>query len=147
MKRILSIDGGGVRGVMAIEVLARLEDILAERAGSPDVRLADYFDLVAGTSAGAIIASAVPLGIPMREARKFMLGNAGTMFRPAGLVSRFHHHWYDKGQLEAELIRWLGADTTLGSDRLRTIVMLVMRNASTDSPWIVSSYAQAPYNQ
>jgi hypothetical protein len=147
MKRILAVDGGGVRGVIPIEVLVRLEESLAARSGKPDHRLADHFELVAGTSVGAIIASAVALRISMREIRDFVLGNARAMFRPAGLVSRLHRHWYDKRHLEAELMRWFGAETTLGSDRLRTLLLLVMRNASTDSPWIVSNNALAPYNQ
>src|SRR5262245_19785119 len=147
MKRILTIDGGGVRGMIPIEVLVRMEEALAARTGTRDVRLADHFDLVAGTSVGAIIASAVALRISMREIRDFMRDNSTAMFRPAGPLSRLYHHWYDKQQLEAELIRWFGADTTLGSDRLRTLLLLVMRNASTDSPWIVSNNGRAQYNQ
>jgi hypothetical protein len=145
-KRILAIDGGGVRGVIPVEVLTHLEEALAARAGSPESRLADHFDLVAGTSAGAIVASAIALRIPMREIRDFVLGNATTMFRRAGWTRRLHYR-YDKRQLEAELKAWLGEDTTLGSDRLRTLLLLVMRNASTDSPWLVSNNASSPYNR
>jgi len=145
-KRILAIDGGGVRGVIPIEVLTSLEDTLASRTGNPGLRLADHFDLVAGTSVGAIIASAVALRIPMREIRDFMMGNARAMFRPAGW-RRWFYYWYDKRQLEDQLKSWFGQDTTLGSERLRTLLLLVMRNASTDSPWLVSNCAGAPYNQ
>ena len=145
-KRILAIDGGGVRGVVPIEVLSRLEEKLGARVGRPDFRLADHFDLVAGTSVGAIIASAVALRIPMREIRDFMMGNARAMFRPAGW-RRWFYYWYDKRQLEDELKSWFGVDTMLGSERLRTLLLLVMRNASTDSPWLVSNCPAAPYNQ
>jgi patatin-like phospholipase/acyl hydrolase len=52
--RILAIDGGGMRGVIPGEVLIALEDRLQKRTGDPHARLADFFDLVAGTSTGGI---------------------------------------------------------------------------------------------
>lgn len=55
--RILSLDGGGIRGIMTAVWLDRLEREL----GAP---IADHFDLVAGTSTGAILACAVSAGIP-----------------------------------------------------------------------------------
>ena len=145
-RRILAIDGGGVRGLIPAEVLTRLEEALATRTGVTDARLADHFDLVAGTSAGAIIAVAIALRIPMREIRDFVLANAPTMFRPASWLRRLHY-WYDKRQLEAELRARFGADTTLGSEELRTLLLLVMRNASTDSPWLVSNNPRSPFNR
>jgi patatin-like phospholipase/acyl hydrolase len=57
LKRILSIDGGGVRGVIPAVTLAALEK---EVGGSAR----DHFDFVAGTSTGALIAAAVAVGIP-----------------------------------------------------------------------------------
>lgn len=55
MIRILSIDGGGVRGILAAEILARLEEMIIEITDDPAARLSDYFDLVAGTSTGGIL--------------------------------------------------------------------------------------------
>jgi patatin-like phospholipase/acyl hydrolase len=63
--RILSIDGGGIRGVLAVSVLVEVERIIQDRMG-PDARLADCFDLVAGTSAGGLIGGL--LLIPERAA-------------------------------------------------------------------------------
>ncbi len=54
--RILSIDGGGIRGIIPAEILAHLEKILQEKTCTPNARLANYFDLVAGTSTGGILA-------------------------------------------------------------------------------------------
>ncbi len=54
--RILSIDGGGIRGIIPGMVLVRLERHLQETTGNEDARIADYFDLVAGTSTGGILA-------------------------------------------------------------------------------------------
>ena len=53
--RILSIDGGGIRGIIAGHVLQRLEEELKTRSGDPNARIADYFDLIAGTSTGGIL--------------------------------------------------------------------------------------------
>ncbi|MBN2069733.1 MAG: patatin-like phospholipase family protein [Opitutales bacterium] len=54
--RILSIDGGGIRGIIPGQVLVKLEQKLQQRAGDDSVRIADCFDLVAGTSTGGILA-------------------------------------------------------------------------------------------
>ena len=45
-KRMLALDGGGIRGAITLGFLARMETILRERHGNPDMKLRDYFDLV-----------------------------------------------------------------------------------------------------
>lgn len=144
-RRILSIDGGGIRGVIPIEVLVELEKRLAERTGRPDAVLADHFDLVAGTSAGALVASAIAVGKPMEQTRRFVLENTATMFKRAAWHKRLWHK-YDQRELEARIKEFLGEHVRLGSPELRTGIMLVMRNATTDSPWVVSNNPFAPFN-
>lgn len=56
--RILSIDGGGIRGIIPATVLNYMEQQLQEKSDNPDARLADYFDLIAGTSTGGILTCA-----------------------------------------------------------------------------------------
>jgi len=46
-KKLLAIDGGGIRGVLALEVLQRIEDLFKAESGRADFRLADYFDYIA----------------------------------------------------------------------------------------------------
>lgn len=53
--RILSIDGGGIRGIIPAQVLVSIESMLQQKSGNPEARIADYFDLIAGTSAGGIL--------------------------------------------------------------------------------------------
>ncbi len=53
--RILSIDGGGMRGLIPAKILIYVEQKIQEKTGNPDARLAEYFDLIAGTSAGGIL--------------------------------------------------------------------------------------------
>ncbi|WP_444926919.1 patatin-like phospholipase family protein [Microbulbifer sp. TRSA002] len=56
--RILSIDGGGIRGILPGQILVSLEHKLKVKSGNPDARIGEYFDLVAGTSTGAVLGAA-----------------------------------------------------------------------------------------
>jgi patatin-like phospholipase/acyl hydrolase len=53
--RILSIDGGGIRGILPGQILIALEKEIQEQTNEPSARIADYFDLIAGTSTGGIL--------------------------------------------------------------------------------------------
>ncbi len=53
--RILSLDGGGMRGIIPATVLAYVEEKIIEITNNKNARLADYFDMVAGTSTGGIL--------------------------------------------------------------------------------------------
>ena len=53
--KILSIDGGGIRGIIPAVILNYIEKGLQTQSGNPNATLADYFDLVAGTSTGGIL--------------------------------------------------------------------------------------------
>ena len=54
--RILSIDGGGIRGILPGQILVALEEKLQKKSGNTEAKIADYFDLIAGTSTGGILA-------------------------------------------------------------------------------------------
>ncbi len=60
IKRILSIDGGGIKGALPAGFLAQVEEATGER-------IVDHFDLIAGTSTGGIIAIGLGLGVPASE--------------------------------------------------------------------------------
>ena len=145
-KKILALDGGGIRGMITVEVLAEIEDLLRKKlCHRPDFVLADYFDFVAGTSTGAIIAACISLGMKASDIRQFYLDGGAEMFDKAFLLKRMHYK-YEDDKLVSRMQETFGRDTKLGSDRLRTVLMMVMRNASTDSPWPVSNNPQAKYN-
>ncbi len=55
LTRILSIDGGGIRGIIPGQIIVTLEEKLKKRTGNKDARIADHFDLIAGTSTGGIL--------------------------------------------------------------------------------------------
>ena len=69
LKKILSIDGGGIKGVFPAAFLAEIE----EKLGEPII---DYFDLIAGTSTGGIIALGLGLGFSPREILSMYEDNA-----------------------------------------------------------------------
>ena len=57
-KVILSIDGGGIRGIIPGQILLHTEKLLQQISGDKDRRIADHFDLIAGTSTGGILSCA-----------------------------------------------------------------------------------------
>ncbi len=146
-KKILALDGGGIRGMMTVEVLAEIETLLRRKlARGDDFVLADYFDFVAGTSTGAIIAACVSIGMKVSDIRTFYISSGEEMFDKACLLKRFHYKFEDD-KLAAKMQEVFGKQATLGSDKLKTVLMMVMRNATTDSPWPVSNNPNAKYNQ
>jgi hypothetical protein len=143
-KKLLALDGGGIRGVITLEILEAIESIVRSRLGQ-DAVLADYFDYLAGTSTGAIIAACLSLGMSVDHVRKFYVASGPEMFSRAGVLKRFQYK-FDRDNLAAQLQEVFGATTRLGSDRLRTLLMMVMRNATTDSPWPICNNPAARYN-
>src|SRR5438045_2689651 len=116
-RKLLALDGGGIRGMMTVEVLGRMEEMLRESSGQgPDFVLADYFDYIAGTSTGAIIAAALSLGMRVDELRKFYIESGPEMFDKAKVLERFRFKFRDD-KLAAKLKLAYGEETRLGSDK------------------------------
>jgi patatin-like phospholipase/acyl hydrolase len=153
-KRILACDGGGILGLMSVEILAKIETDLRAATKKPDLVLADWFDFVCGTSTGAIIATCISLGMSTAQIREFYLESGPLMFEKAWLTQRLRYAYTDEPLarlLRQQINRAVGrgdndAPATLGDDGLRTVLMIVMRNHTTDSPWPVSNNPNARYN-
>ena len=104
MFRILSLDGGGIKGAFTASVLATLEQMTGLRA-------VDHFDLIAGTSTGGIIAIGLAMGIPASEIRDFYKEHGPTIFPATGLRGRFWQLFkpkYSHAPLRAALSEILG---------------------------------------
>ncbi len=145
-KKILTLDGGGIRGMITVEVLAAIETLLRTELKKDDqFVLADYFDYISGTSTGAIIAACLSLGWSVDKVREFYIGSGAKMFDKAWFIKKYKH-FYEDEELKQLLQQEFGKDTTLGSPALKTLLMMVMRNATTDSPWPVSNNPNAKYN-
>lgn len=83
--QILSLDGGGIRGLFSAAVLAAIEEDLS-------INIIDHFDLIAGTSTGGIIAIGLGLGMRPREIVEFYLREGPKIFpRYCGL--KWFQHW------------------------------------------------------
>src|SRR3954470_12542477 len=117
-RKLLSIDGGGVRGVVALEVLARVEQLLREETGDRELVLGDWFDYVGGTSTGAIIAGGVALGLPVSRIQRLYRDNMHAIFTRAGIFDLVRAR-YDETGIETVLRREFGDERTLGSPDLR----------------------------
>ncbi len=136
-RRLLALDGGGIRGVLTLQVLIRMEDILREQSGQGErFRLCDFFDYVGGTSTGAIIAAGLA---------DFYLQAGPAMFDKSFILFRLRH-LYESQPLREKLQETFGRETTLSPEHLRCLLLVVTRNVTTDSPWPVSSNPLAKYN-
>lgn len=151
MKRLLALDGGGIKGVFSLEILARIESQLREKTGNPKLVLADHFDYMAGTSTGAIIATCLSWGTSVAEVQHLYTNRAIEMFHAAPLYRRFWNK-FDASALVGVFKDLFSEDgqgkvpALLGTEKLRTLLALVMRNHSTGSPWPVSNNPAAKFN-
>ena len=145
-KKLLALDGGGIRGVITLEILLRLESMLAEQhEAGEDFVLADYFDYIGGTSTGAVIAAGLAKGLRVSQLLDLYVTRGKEMFDKASLLRQFQYR-YGSERLRGLLQEILGAQTLFGSTDLKTLLLMVMRNATTDSPWPLSNNPHARYN-
>ncbi len=145
-RKMLALDGGGIRGLITLEMLARLEELLADRSPSPDeFRLCQYFDYIGGTSTGAIIAAGLARGMSVGELRNFYVDAGPSMFDKRFLLRRLKS-FYKREPLAEMLQDVFGAGTTLMPEHLQCLLLIVTKNVTTDSPWPISSNPQAKYN-
>src|SRR4026209_2427944 len=145
-RKLLALDGGGIRGVLTLQVLIRMEEILAEKSGQgKDFRLCNFFDYIGGTSTGAIIAAGLAIGKSARFLSDFYKEVGPAMFEKAFILRRLKH-LYKSEPLTEKLKEVYGADTTLTSDTLKSLLLVVTRNVTTDSPWPISTNPYAKYN-
>jgi hypothetical protein len=144
-RRLLALDGGGILGAMSLEILAKMEKELAIASGQgADFRLGDYFDYIGGTSTGAIIAAALSVGMSVDELLDFYVIAGPLMFEKRFLLQRVRS-FYTADPLRKKLQEVLG-DRTLGSPDLRCLLLVVTRNATTDSAWPITNNPFARYN-
>jgi hypothetical protein len=151
MKRILSLDGGGIRGLFSLQVLAQIEKLLREKKQQPNLVLADEFDMFAGTSTGAIIAAGLCWGMSIAEIEQLYLDHGAQMFTRSPWFRRWKAK-FRSDKLE-ELFRSTFCEDTqgkvpalLGTAKLRKLLLAVVRNASTGAPWPLTNNPHAQFN-
>jgi Patatin-like phospholipase len=144
-KRILALDGGGLRGILTLAILAKIERVLRERHGGGDFRLAHYFDLIAGTSTGAIIAATLALGWSVEEIRAKYMDLGERVFQKSLLRQGLLRAKYDEGKLVAELQKVCGPTRTLADDAIATGLLVISKRLDTGSGWPVSNNPRGKY--
>jgi uncharacterized protein len=140
--RMLALDGGGIRGLLTLGILEKLEHLVAERTGK---KLCEYFDYIAGTSTGAIIAAGLARGLTAADLIDFYKSSGRQMFEHSFLVERLKY-FYTADPLMERLREVFGQDTNLCPDNLKCLLLVVTKNVTTDSPWPISSNPDAKYN-
>lgn len=116
--RILSLDGGGIRGTFTASFLATLER-------DTGARLVEHFDLIAGTSTGGITALALGLGMPAEEIRNQYVDLGDTVFPATGATIRGLRHWLRTRRSSTRLRRMLDdvfEDRQLGEASTRLVI-------------------------
>lgn len=147
-RKILSLDGGGIRGVLTLEILAELEKQLKEKSGKGDeFRLADFFDYIGGTSTGAIIAAGLSIGMSVQQLLDFYIQKGKDMFDKNFLLKQWKS-LYQSGPLISMLKETFGSETNLdiANGAFRCLLLVVTMNRSTDSPWPINNNPYAKYN-
>ena len=151
-RKLLALDGGGIRGMLTLEILAEMERQIDRETGIQ--RLCDYFDYIGGTSTGSIIAAGLAIGMSTQELIKFYRESGEQMFEKTGLLQRVTSllgSLYKDEPLARKLREVFhdgrGGDADLTTDRLRCLLLVVTRNVTTDSPWPISTNPFAKYNE
>lgn len=107
--------------------------------------LADCVDYFGGTSAGGIIATGLAIGMPISRMEELYSQEVPRIFRHAR-IWRMNSGLHERHPVVRMLKQEYGETTTLGSDKVRTLLLLCMRNANTDSPWPISNNPAALFN-
>jgi len=128
--RILSLDGGGAKGFYTLGVLHEVEAMF----GKP---LHKAFDLIFGTSTGAIIGTMLAIGMPMKDIHKIYRDNVPTVMKPTKRNER-------SAQL-ASVAKTIFGDT--GFDAVKTPLGIVATKWMMESPLIFKAYAKQAHGR
>ena len=155
MKRILSLDGGGIRGVFTLEILLRIQEMLRMHTGKPSLVLSDHFDFFAGTSTGAIIATCLSWGMDVESVMEMYVENGKKMFQRFPWYRPFKRVFMARYQAQpiSDMLQRLFSEdgegkvpALLSTKRLKTLLLIVLRNQTTGSAWPVTNNPNAMYN-
>jgi patatin-like phospholipase/acyl hydrolase len=146
-KRILALDGGGIRGALTLGYLEKIEQLLRDRHQNPDLRLCDYFDLIGGTSTGSIIAAGLATGMSASEIKEIYLSLGDKIFGGKyNMIKTFiKGAQFDFVPLE-EALKDVFGDITMGDDQaIKTGLCIIAKRADTLSTWPVINHPGGKY--
>lgn len=123
-KRILAIDGAGVRSGIALGFLSKLEQLLRSRYDKPDLTLSEYFDLIGGVNTSAIIAASLALGKDVATTQQLFVSVINASADEEHILRQFMNHKYKSKPLYEQLGQVFG-DTIFGDQAMRTGLCIV----------------------
>lgn len=143
--KVLALNGGGVRGLFTITLLAELEAIIEKREKRENVKIGDYFDLITGTSIGGILALGLASGKSARELKQAFEAHAQQIFP----LKRYKQKkWWNllrrsayESQPLYDAVKNMIGDSIKFED-LNTRVMVTSVNLSTGKP----KFFKTPHN-
>lgn len=142
--RVLSLNGGGARGLFTISVLAEIERIIEEESGQDNIKVADYFDLITGTSIGGILALALASGKTARELESVFRQKAPEIFPQRwSVLTKIRAAFlprYNSQPLYDAVVSMIDKETTFND--LNRRVMIPAVNLSTGKP----QFFKTPHN-
>jgi uncharacterized protein len=147
--RVLALDGGGIRGVITLEILEALETKLRAELNNPHLLLGDWFDSIGGTSTGAIIAAGLSQGMSIAALKQFYHGSAVQMFTKAFFLKRAYSV-FNQQPLINQLQSVFGSHSNIsisGNPKWRCLFTAVTTNWNTLSPWPINNNPFAKYNE
>jgi uncharacterized protein len=142
-KRILAIEGGGIRAAIAVAFLERIEAIVSEQQ-KRNVLLGDWFDFIGGSSVSGIVACATALGYSAVEVKKLFYGMGMDIFRRS-LLTFLTGQARSRAKAVQRKIEGFVGERSLGSRDVMTGLCIVMKRLDTGSPWIIANNPRAPY--
>lgn len=144
-RRILALDGGGIKGAITLGYLESIEKFLRERYHKPNFRLCDYYDLIGGTSTGSIIATLLSLGKSVEEIKTLYLELGADIFgEKESIIRRLLVAKFKPSKLKAKLEEHFG-DTTLGSAAIKTGLAIVTKRSDTGGIWVYYNNPNGKY--
>ncbi|MBO6577002.1 MAG: patatin-like phospholipase family protein [Rhodothermales bacterium] len=143
-KRILSLDGGGIRGILTLGFLERVEQILKERADRNDFVLADYFDLIGGTSTGSILAAGLSTGMHVKDLIALYEDLGSKVFRGSALRGGLLFEKFPSGPLRRELTRQFGT-MQLSDPEIRTGLLVMTKRLDSGSAWPIHNHPRGRF--
>jgi uncharacterized protein len=145
-RRLLAIDGGGLLGLIPAEALILIEQQLDQLTGVSKP-LCDRFDLIGGTSTGAILAAGLALGMKAEDLAEFYLDYGKEIFTKEWFLPTRLWHSYPSAPLEKYLKEKFGESTTLGDSKLRTQILIVSKNVTQGNDWFFTNNPQNKFFQ
>ncbi len=155
-KRILALDGGGIRGALTLGYLKKMETLLRDKYDNQALLLCDHFDLIGGTSTGSIIASGLAIGLEVDEIINLYMDLGGKIF------GKKHSWWkpwetfkylradYDYSALAQSLSatfknKETGAPILMGSSEIKTGLCIIAKRADTNSTWHIMNHPKGRF--